>query len=134
MLLQKAEKIFDTLDDYYHSKQMDEYIDALKHLKEMRSKQISNSRNIDDTFWSAWSTYASLEQNFEKSLIQSVCVGGDTNGRTSLVGALSGLTNGLDSIPHQWLQKIKLTSESIEVIQVFVDALIKKFSTGVKSD
>lgn len=126
ILLQKAEKIFDTLDDYYHSKQMAEHSDALKELKEMRSKQISNSRSINDTFWSAWSTYASSEQNFEKSLIQAIYIGGDTNGRAALVGALSGLANGLDSIPPQWLRKLNLTSESIEVIQTFVNSIIKK--------
>lgn len=120
ILLQKSEKVFDILTNYYSGKDMKNHADVLSKFKE-KPKDVLNTRNINDVFWGAWSTYVSYENSFEIALIESVYLGGDTNSRTSLVGALCGLSNGLNNIPNKWLNTIALTSESMEIIQKFVD-------------
>lgn len=129
ILLQKAEKIFDLLFDFYQQQEMTTHSDLLLRFKEMRnSKHVSNTRNIDDIFWGAWSIHSCHEQNFKQALVSSIYLGGDTNNRTAIIGVLSGLTNSLEGIPNDWLSKLNINSEAMSVIQNFVDSVLRKFN------
>lgn len=126
ILLQKAEKVFDLLDEHYRTKQMNDYLDALNNFKKMSSTTLSNTRNINDTFWGAWSIFSSNQQNTEKALIHSIHMGGDINRRTALVGLLSGLSNGISDIPEKWLSNLKVSIDIKELINNFTKIIQRK--------
>jgi ADP-ribosylglycohydrolase len=45
--------------------------------------------------------------DFEEAVLTAVNMGGDTDSRAAITGAISGAFNGLDKIPSRWLEKIE---------------------------
>ena len=127
ILLQRPEKALELLDDYYKIKQLDEHRLALQKLRDYKTPvNPSGSKEILDSFWSAWMCYARNENDYENCVRDAVQLGNDTNGTAALAGALSGLSTGLNDIPTKWLRGIRLTSEVMEISQVFVDQVVQK--------
>lgn len=127
ILLQKAEKALELLDDYYKIKQLNEHRQALAKLREYKTQtNPTGKKDIIDSFWSAWMCHARNENDYENCVVDAVHLGNDTNGTASLAGALSGLTNGLNDIPAKWLKGLRLTSEVMEISQVFINQIIQR--------
>jgi len=45
--------------------------------------------------------------SFQKTVVEAVCLGGDTDTIAAMAGAISGASLGLEKIPQQWLQKLE---------------------------
>lgn len=119
IITQQPSKVFDQLIEYYQNANMKTHLESAIELKNARNKE-SPPRCVTQTFWSAWSIYAANHNDFQLACIRSVYQGEDTNGRTSLVGALVGLNLGVEGLPATWTEKLLLNQESIEVIENFI--------------
>ena len=73
--------------------------------------------------------YAKYENNFKDCVSFAISSSGDPNSAGAVAGSLSGLVNGLSSIPNKWLQKLYLTQETMEVINKFTNLVKNKFSS-----
>jgi len=131
LLIQHSEKVFDLLKDYYVTKKMNDYTIELDKFKEYKNtiKYTPNSTSVEDCFWNAWMAYAKYENNFKDCVSFAIASSGDPNSAGAVAGSLSGLVNGLSSIPNKWLQKLYLTQETMEVINKFTNLVKNKFSS-----
>lgn len=128
LLLQRAEKATELLNDYYLTMNMKNHADALKIVIDSKRIKPTGSKHVADSFWSAWQCYSKNEQDYECCLADAVHLGNDTNATAAISGSLSGLSNGLNNIPYRWLQTLKLDSEAMDIIQTFVNSVITKIS------
>ncbi len=133
LLLQKSEKVFELLDDYYQTKGMQDFSDKLNELKSWKNgeqivKQSTEGRNVEDCFWSAWASHAQFEHDYKICVTSAISLGNDANSTGAVAGSISALVNGLSNIPTSWLQTIILTSEVMEVIMTFTDSVVKKIN------
>ena len=127
ILLQQAEKALELLNDYYKVKDMEEHLVALQILRDYKSQRNPSGRkDICDSFWSAWMCHARNENDYTHCVVDAIHLGNDTNGTATLAGALSGLSNGLNDIPAKWLRGLRLTSEVMEISQVFANQIVQR--------
>lgn len=127
LLLQRAEKALELLDDYYRTKKMDEHLQALHEVSGYRdARNPSGSKNVVDSFWSAWSCHARNEQDYACCVTDAIHLGNDTNTTAAIAGAVSALSNGLNDIPYKWLRVLRINNEVIEITQAFVDTVIAR--------
>ncbi len=125
LLLQRAEKAFELLDDYYRTNKMDEHLKALQAISEYRDiKNPDGGKNVVDSFWSAWQVHARNEQDYACCVTDAVHLGNDTNTTAAISGAISALTNGMNDIPFKWLRTLRIDNEVMEIIQTFVNSVI----------
>ena len=132
LLMQRSEKVFDLLKDYYYTKKMNDYVIKLDEIKTDKShiiKYTSNNTSVEDCFWNAWTAHTSFEHNFKECVCMAVYSGGDSNSAGAVAGSISGLVNGLGSIPNKWLQKLLITSEMVENINKFTNLVIDKLNS-----
>lgn len=125
-LLQKAEKVFDTLDDFYKVKELADHRKALANLKAARYN--GKTHNTFEMFWSAWSAYSSHETDFESAIKTAIYRGNDTNGRAAIVGSISGMANGLEQIPENWQETLMLGYEARDIIDQFTNTIVSKLN------
>ena len=131
IISQKPEKVFDLLEDYYKTKKMNNYAQAINDLKSWRNgdtiiQNETGGRDIADCFWSAWAAYSKFEDDFSLCVRSAISLGNDANSTGAIAGSLSGLVNGIDGIPQDWLRTIRLSSEAMGVIQTFTDRIVNK--------
>jgi len=132
LILHQPEKVFDVLKDYYAQNKMKDYSLALHHLKDWKNGAIivnkaAGGKQIADCFWSAWAAYSKFQNDFNICVTSAISLGNDANSTGAVAGSLAGL-NGIANIPQHWLDTIVLSSEVMEVIQVFVDLIVQKIN------
>lgn len=125
ILLQKAEKVFDLLEDYYKIKKQTDYLEDLQYIRDNKSNY--GSDRVIDSFWSAWTAYSENE-DFRLSIYSAVMLGNDTNSTAALAGSFTALSNGMNDIPVSWLKELKLSGEVMEIIQTFTDSVVAKLA------
>lgn len=124
LILQKAEKVFDTLLDYYTEKGAKEHLDALERLK---SSSNATERNaVEDCFWVAWKAFSKYENDFGFAVTEAIQKGNDTNAAGALVGSFAAVANGLNDIPTKYLKTLVLSSEVMDVVITFTDATVNR--------
>jgi ADP-ribosylglycohydrolase len=128
IILQKSEKVFNTLETYYQESGMSEHLKQLVLLKNWKeSGQIDSS--IESCFWTAWSAFSKYENDYMFSVTEAVKNGVDKNATGSLAGSFASASNGLNNIPSKWLKGIRLTSEVMDIIIRFVDNVVEKITS-----
>lgn len=126
-LLQKSEKVFESLNNYYNEEGWDEYKDQLNMLRTWRdNNECKGTNRIEDCFWSAWQSFSKNENDYSLAVAATLELGNDRNATTAIVGSLTALRNGLNNIPARWLRTIKLSSEVMEIIIKFVDSVVSR--------
>jgi ADP-ribosyl-[dinitrogen reductase] hydrolase len=129
LLLQKAEKVFDFLEDYYKTTKRREHAEAVIELKGWKSeKQQTGGKQVQDCFWSAWKAYTLFERDYRFCVTSAIQMGNDANSTACVAGGLSALTNGLGDIPTPWLNSIALTSEVMEAVMTFTDKIVSRMT------
>jgi ADP-ribosyl-[dinitrogen reductase] hydrolase len=78
--------------------------------------------------WLRWPT------DFRMAVEQVILLGGDTDTTGAIVGALSGATNGLDSIPVEWRNGWNDWPRSMPWIEAVAERLTRQFHDGSISD
>jgi len=131
IIQQKPEKVFDLLEDYYKTKKMENYVKAIKDLKSWRNgdtilQEEATGRSISDCFWSAWAAYSKFEDDYSLCVRSAISFGNDANSTGAVAGGLSGLVNGIEGIPNEWLRTLILPSEAMGVIQSFTDRVVSR--------
>lgn len=122
--LQKNEKAFELLLDYYKTKEMKEYYDSLQNLKEWKKENtLSGDQTLEDTFWTTWTTFAQYPDDYSDAVSNGLVNSKNRNTIGSLIGSLSGLSNGLNEIPTKWLDKIRLPDEVLILVTEFIKLL-----------
>lgn len=114
LLLEKTEKAFEVLGDYYKTKKMTAYCDALQQIKINRS----------GIFWAAWNIYSGSDGYFVDTINSHNCVCHHT---ACLAGGLSGSSDGVENIPSEWLDKLNLPSEVSDTILQFIGKVVDKY-------
>lgn len=122
LLLQKAEKVFDTLADYY-SKDATEFESALKEIR----LQIDEPKTaLVATFWAAWKVFSNNQNNFRNAVRKAMrCPNPNVVG--GIVGSWVALQTGLNDIPLPWLKALKLSGEAMESTHSFVQRIVTKY-------
>lgn len=127
LLLQRAEKAFDIIEEYYRTNNSDKHLEALSALSEYKTtKNPTGGKHVVDSFWSAWACHVKNENDFACCVTDSIHLGNDTNTTAALAGGISALSNGLNDIPYRWLRILRLNNETMEIIQTFVDTVVKR--------
>ncbi len=77
---------------------------------------------VVDCWWSAWD--ALIETNsFQECLVRAVRFGNDTDTTAAVAGGLAGAVYGVEALPAQWLNDLRLDSEQRKLIERFADVL-----------
>lgn len=127
MLLQKSEKVFEFLADFYKTTKLPEYAQELDNLKAWRTKnRVTGGRGIQDCFWSAWKSHTLYERDYQFCVYAAVQMGNDANSTAAVAGSYSALSNGLNDIPQRWLSTVALTAEVMETISSFTNKVIAR--------
>lgn len=124
LILEKKDKVFELLEDFYKTKNMKEYAEELSYIKNNRTNNGSNE--IVDSFWSTWDCYAKYDGEYSMSTIETVKMGNSSNITTAIVGGLCGACNGLSDIPVHWLNKVNLFGEALDTAQSFTMTVVEK--------
>lgn len=131
ILLNKAEKIFDVAEEFYKNKDMSEHAEGVAKLRSLKytdkdKPSSNNSKDISVTFWEAWGSYSKHQNDYSVCVTDAIMNSRDRNGTAALSGSFSGLANGVNDIPFKWLKSLKLNTEHMEIIQIFVDRIVSK--------
>jgi ADP-ribosylglycohydrolase len=127
LFLQKAEKVFDLLEDYFKVKKKKDYVAKVQEVKAAKDKPGSNSLAIH-CFWNAWESYSAKQRSYEGAVRYSIRHGGDTSTVASITGGLAGLTKGVNDIPRKWVRQMKLHPDVVEQAGIFVDLALARMT------
>ncbi len=125
IVLQKSEKVFDILKHYYEENNLSEHKSELQHIKNWKETP-TGTDDVTDCFWSAWKAYSENQDSFMQCIEHSVKYKNETDMVACIAGSMASLSNGLNDIPQNWLNTIRLTSETMETIQAFVEIILDK--------
>lgn len=87
----------------------------------------SGSGYVLDTFWSAWSAFAS-SSSYRETVEKAIRLGHDTDTTACIAGGLAGLRWGIESIPIEWLSGMR----GREIAQPLVDRLVERWKTAAR--
>lgn len=118
-LLNKTSKASLQLEQYYNGKSMQQYLIALKQLRETQSEESNGTNSVTDSFWTAMKLYAQYNKNFEEGATQAILLENDIEATASLTGSLIGATLGIKGIPTRWMQQLDCPEAAKEVIKTF---------------
>jgi ADP-ribosyl-[dinitrogen reductase] hydrolase len=132
ILLQRAQKVFNTLKEYYAQHAMEEYAQELNYIREWNNNNtITGGNDVVNSFWSAWRIYATNQEDYQHTVCCAIKLGNNTNTTASLAGSLAGLRNGLNDIPQRWLNDLSLSTEVMDEISIFVNRIVRKASISL---
>jgi len=118
ILLQKKEKVFDILKQYYEEFNQTEHITAL-------NKVLSNTNSeVQNSFWHAWGAYADHQDDFDK-VMDVILRKPNPSSTVSIAGALAGANVGIEEIPKRWLNQLYLPEGGQGIINKFVTMTLK---------
>ena len=78
-------------------------------------KKLGLSGSTLETVPSALYIFLRMPKDFEQALIAAVSAGGDADTRATILGAISGAYNGIESIPVRWRDKVEKSLEITEL-------------------
>lgn len=87
----------------------------------------SGSGYVLDSFWSAWSAFAS-SSSYQETVEKAIRLGHDTDTTACIAGGLAGLHWGIRSIPVEWLKGMR----GQEIAQPLVDRLVERWKTAAR--
>lgn len=126
ILLEKKEKVFELLQDYYKTKKQYKRNSALSSVFEWKDKNYPRGTDeVKDSFWSAWTAYAGNQADFRECLAKAVNYGNACDDTACLAGALVGVTLGFNSIPEEWINNLQLNFEAKDEIEKFIKLVQK---------
>lgn len=125
LILQKTEKVFDTLEHYYKDHNLNDRIEPLIKIKE-NNAVCNGNKDVVDSFWSAFNCFKKNENYYEYSIKNSILLKQDANGTAAITGSFCAARNGLNDIPYKWLLSLQLNTEIMEQIQSFTNKVIDK--------
>ena len=103
------------------------YQDELRRITEFSNCQ--GSGYVIDCLRSAWDAVHDAE-DYVDAVCRAVRFGNDTDTTAAVAGGLAGLVFGLDSIPDDWREQLRLEDEQSRLIQRFVDAVSESLSAS----
>lgn len=84
----------------------------------------TGSGYVLDTFWSAWSVFAST-RSYQESVEAAIRLGNDTDTTACVAGGLAGLRWGVSGIPETWLTGMR----GRDIAQPLVDRLLERWGS-----
>jgi ADP-ribosylglycohydrolase len=87
----------------------------------------TGSGYVLDSFWSAWSAFAS-SSSYRETVEKAIRFGHDTDTTACIAGGLAGLRWGLESIPVDWRKGMR----GQEIAQPLVDRLVDRWKTPAR--
>lgn len=126
LVLQKAEKVFDALEEVYLTNRLDVHKMALDEIRKWTTMNTtSGSMNVVDTLWTIINAFKS-DWDYTECIGQAISKGNDTTSSTSASGFLCALSNGLNDIPSKWLFQVSMNGETMDIINRFIEKCIRK--------
>jgi ADP-ribosylglycohydrolase len=119
-LQNKTAKASLQLELYYNNKSMQQYLVALKQLRDAQPNEPNGSNNVIDSFWTSMKLYAQHNKNFEEGAIQAIMLDNDIEATAALTGSLIGATMGVKNIPTRWMQQLECPEAAKAVIKQFI--------------
>lgn len=127
------------ISDLTHSSaKVHEVLDQLtgiieEHLVGKRTTQKSiyaNRAEVDNGGWVVATLNAALwafntTEDFQNGMIEAVNLGGDSDTIGAVYGQIAGAFYGFSSIPKQWVEKVKDWKKIDELIETFLDKLVR---------
>lgn len=100
-------------------------------LLNLKSQDIKSSTYVVDTLESVlWSIIHC--DTYEQSVLTAINLGNDTDTIGALTGGIAGLIYGYDSIPKNWLHKLKKIEYIDYISKIFEENLKERFSNKTK--
>ena len=91
---------------------------------ELKREQVNNSgwavSTLDAALWAFNTT-----ERFEEGLIAAVNLGGDSDSIGAVFGQIAGAYYGFDAIPGRWVKAVKTWCKVDQLIERFLDALVR---------
>jgi len=129
ILLQKTEKVFEPLLDYYRTIKMENHAEATMSLLNWKDDHShTGSDTVEDCFWSSWQIFSSFSGDYRACVTEAVSLGNDANSCGAVTGSLAALNNGLSDIPTKWLDTIILSPEVMETVNTFTELVLNKIT------
>lgn len=129
IFLDRSEKVFDVLADYYKEHGLEAHADELTAFRQWKEGNApSGTNDARDCFWSAWTAYSSNQDAFEAAIVQSIRLGNNCNETAALAGALAGLRLGSDNIPDDYLAAMRIGNQALDEITKFIKT-VKRLQT-----
>lgn len=125
LFVEEPGKVFDILGSYYTDRTLDGHKAALEIISSSSDKD-DGEEDAPNIFWTAWNTFSANEDNYSDCIRKTVSIGGAANCTAGIAGSMSGLVNGLTDIPSNWLRNLKLSPESMDTIETFVQNIIRR--------
>lgn len=95
---------------------LDQHVHPVKAMK-----RLGNGGDVAETVSSAIYCAAFFDNNFARALEVSVRAGGDTDTRTSMVGALLASHVGIEGIPDDWIIGVETPAELLDLNKSLLD-------------
>ena len=70
-------------------------------------EQLGTTGDVMSSVTSALACFMLYPSNYEATVIEAVNLGGDTDSRAAMAGAISGAYNGVNAIPTRWLHDLE---------------------------
>lgn len=90
-----------------------------------RKENLNISGEVRATFVSAMWAYNNAS-SLEESVVEAVNLGGDSDTRGAVAGALAGARYGEDAIPNRWLERLEGREEIRSLADCLVSTLVKQ--------
>ena len=122
ILLNKKEKVFELLKDYYQTKRQSnrlQLVDSVLSWKKDNTPQ--GTDNILDSFCRNWTAYSQNQDSYYECVKYAAKLGNSSDDTCCLSGALSGLSLGFEEIPEQWINNLQIHFEAIDEIEKFIN-------------
>lgn len=125
LILQNQDQVTELLKTHYLEKDMVDHSEALDKIKDYKGNQ-QPTNGIHDSFWNAWTAYASHQEDFVGAMTEAIGSAGGNASTVAIAGSLGGVTLGMNDIPQRWINQLSLSDDVINVIEKFVSETIKR--------
>ncbi len=124
--LARSEKVFDCLEKEYREKELKDHLEELRRIRNWpQDNKPSGDGDVMNGFWTVWTAYSKAQGDYRKCTSQAIKFGNNTNINASVAGCLVGLRNGLHDIPQKWINLLRLNSEAMDSISIFVNRIVR---------
>jgi ADP-ribosylglycohydrolase len=121
MITGQGEKVFNAVNEFYTSNGLSAHHDALAEFQAWKqSNEPKGTDHVFDSFWSAWAAYSAHQGDFQQAVEMAITTGGCCNETAAIAGSLVGLSEGIDAIPQEYVQVIKIGSPAVHEVTNFV--------------
>jgi len=93
-----------------------------KNIIDFKREKIKSTGYVVDTLEAVFWLFLN-KNSYEEMVLGAVNLGGDTDTIAAIVGGLSGIYYGFNSIPDRWVQNVKRKNEINEMIKGFLKVI-----------